>query len=155
MYWAARLSCLQPSSKVVPVARGIEVERKYRVPAVDPSAAGTLETGSVIYVDVTIRNDENLRYALLQEPIPAGCEVIEGEEDRIPEIGLDRREVWDNKLVLYFDSLPRGERTFSYVLRTEAPGNYRILPTSAELMYFPEVRGNGKPVRVKVAEAPE
>ena len=155
MYWAARLSCLQPSSKVVPVARGIEVERKYRVPAVDPSAAGTLETGSVIYVDVTIRNDENLRYALLQEPIPAGCEVIEGEEDRIPEIGLDRREVWDNKLVLYFDYLPRGERTFSYVLRTEAPGNYRILPTSAELMYFPEVRGNGKPVRVKVAEAPE
>ncbi|MHB8994814.1 MAG: alpha-2-macroglobulin family protein [Armatimonadota bacterium] len=153
VYWAAWLSYLQPSARVVPVAKGIEVERKYRVPAVDPSAAGTLETGSVVYVDVTIRNAENLRYALLQEPIPAGCEVIEGERTYLREIGLDRREVWDNKLVLYFDYLPRGERTFTYVLRTEAPGNYRILPTSAELMYFPEVRGNGKPVRVKVAEA--
>ena len=109
--------------------------------------------GQVVQVDVTIRNSENLRYALLQEPIPAGCEVIEGEEDHYPEIGLDRREVWDNKLVLYFDYLPSGERTFSYLLRTEAPGSYRILPTSAELMYFPEVRGNGKPVRVKIAEA--
>jgi uncharacterized protein YfaS (alpha-2-macroglobulin family) len=155
VYWSARLSYLQPSAKVVPVAKGIEVERKYRVPAVDPSAAGTLDTGSVVYVNVTIRNAENLRYALLQEPIPAGCEVIEGEQTYSREIGLDRREVWDNKLVLYFDYLPRGERTFSYVLRTEAAGNYRILPTSAELMYFPEVRGNGKPVRVKVAEAAE
>lgn len=152
LYWAARLSYLQPSSQVVPVARGIEVERKYRVPTEDPSAAGTLDPGSVVYVDVTIRTHENLRYALLQEPIPAGCEVIEGEEDRIPEIGLDRREVWDNKLVLYFDYLPRGERTFTYLLRTEAPGSYRILPTSAELMYFPEVRGNGRPVRVRIAD---
>ncbi|MEI6501139.1 MAG: alpha-2-macroglobulin family protein, partial [Armatimonadota bacterium] len=152
VYWAARLSYLTPSAQVVPVAKGIEVERKYRVPAVDPSAAGTLDPGSVVYVDVTIRNSENLRYALLQEPIPAGCEVVEGEDDYQPEIALDRREVWDNKLVLYFDYLHAGERTFSYILRTEAPGNYRILPTSAELMYFPEVRGNGKPVRVKIAD---
>lgn len=155
LYYSARLSYLQPSAQVVPTAKGIEIERRYRVPAEDPSAAGTLDPGNVVYVDVTIRTHENLRYALLQEPIPAGCEVIEGEEDRLPEINLDRREVWDNRLLLYFDYLPRGERTFTYLLRTEAPGSYRILPTSAELMYFPEVRGNGKPVRVKIADVKE
>ncbi|MEN6549534.1 MAG: alpha-2-macroglobulin family protein [Armatimonadia bacterium] len=153
LYYAARLSYLLPSKDVVPVAKGITVERKYRVPAEDPSGAGTLEPGQVVFVDVTVRTEDNLRYALLQEPIPAGCEVVNTEEDRIPEIGVERREVWDNKLVLYFNYLPRGERTFTYVLRTEAPGNYRILPSMAELMYFPEVRGNGKPVRMLVGEA--
>ncbi|MEN6643500.1 MAG: hypothetical protein ABFE08_13730, partial [Armatimonadia bacterium] len=153
LYYSARLSYLLPSKDVVPVAKGITVERKYRVPAEDPSGAGTLEPGQVVFVNVTVRTEDNLRYALLQEPIPAGCEVVNTEEDRIPEIGVERREVWDNKLVLYFNYLPRGERTFTYVLRTEAPGNYRILPSMAELMYFPEVRGNGKPVRMLVGEA--
>lgn len=153
LYYSARLSYLLPSKDVVPVAKGITVERKYRVPTEDPSAAGTQEPGQIVFVDVTVRTEDNLRYALLQEPIPAGCEVVNTEEDRIPEIGVERREVWDNKLVLYFNYLPRGERTFTYVLRTEAPGNYRILPSMAELMYFPEVRGNGKPVRMLVGEA--
>ena len=134
------------------MAKGITVERKYRIPTVDPSGADVLDPGEIVFVDVTIRTSENLRYALLQEPIPAGCEVVEGEVDRIPEIGVERREVWDDKLVLYFNYLWRGERTFTYVLRTEAPGSYRILPSMAELMYFPEVRGNGKPVRINVAD---
>lgn len=152
LYYSARLSYLLPSKDVVPVAKGITVERRYRIPTVDPSGADTLDPGEVVFVDVTIRTEDNLRYALLQEPIPAGCEVVEGEDDRIPEIGCERREVWDSKLVLYFDYLSRGERTFTYVLRTEAPGNYRILPSMAELMYFPEVRGNSKPVRMKIAD---
>ena len=155
LYYSARLSYLLPSKDVVPVAKGITIERKYRIPAVDPSGADVLDPGEVVFVDVTIRTKGNLRYALLQEPIPAGCEVVEGEEDRIPSIGCERREVWDNKLVLYFDYLWRGERTFTYVLRTEAPGSFRILPSTAELMYFPEVRGNSKPVRMKIADVAE
>ncbi len=155
LYYSARLSYLLPSQDAVPVAKGITLERKYRIPAADPSAADVLDPGEVVFVEVTIRTQDNLRYALLQEPIPAGCEVIEGEEDRIPEIGCERREVWDNRLVLYFNYLARGERTFTYALRTEAPGNYRVLPTMAELMYFPEVRGNAKPVRMKIADVKE
>lgn len=153
VYWAARLSYLLPGQQVVPVAKGITIERKYQIPAEDPSVADLTDPGNIITVTVTVRADENLRYALLQEPIPAGCEVIEGDEARIPEIGCERREVWDNRLVLYFDYLPQGETSFTYAMRTEAPGNYRILPTSAELMYFPEVRGWDKPVRLKIGEA--
>jgi hypothetical protein len=155
VYYSAHLSYLIPSQDVVPVAKGITIERRYRIPAVDPSGADVLEPGEVVFVDVTIRTQDNLRYALVQEPIPAGCEVIEGEEDRLPGIGLERREVWDSKLVLYFNYLWRGERTFTYALRTEAPGNYRILPSMAELMYFPEVRGNSGPVRMRIADVQE
>jgi len=45
-----------------------------------------------------------------------------------------------------------GGRTIEYVLRTEAPGRYSILPSVASLMYFPEVRGRGKLVRMPVIE---
>jgi alpha-2-macroglobulin len=155
LYWAARIMYLTPSDKVIPRTSDIELERKYRLPAEDPSLAGSQAPGNVVYVDVTIRTKQNLRYALLQEPIPAGCEFIDSGEDRLPEVGADRREVWDNKLLLYFDYLPRGERTFTYALRTESPGKFRILPTNAELMYYPEVRGYNKPVRMIVNDAPQ
>ena len=76
--------------------------------------------------------------------IAAAIGLVWGErEDRYSELRAARQ------------ASDAGERTFTYLLRAETPGNYRILPTSAELMYFPEVRGNGKPVRVKIADVPE
>lgn len=155
LYWNARLMYLTRSEDVVPSEGPIRMLRTYRVPAEDPTTAGEQRPGNVIHVEVTLLGKENLRYVLLQEPIPAGCEILDSGEDRLPEIGCDRREVWDNRLVMYFDYLPRGEKTFTYALRAEAPGQYRILPTQAELMYFPEVRGNDKPVRLKIGEAVE
>jgi len=89
---------------------------------------------------------------MLEEPIPAGCEVIAGDEDDPWNLPYNRREVWDNRIVYFFDYLPKGERTLDYVLRTESPGDYHILPSSAMLMYFPEVGGHGRPVRMRVAE---
>lgn len=152
LYWTARLLYLTPSDQVKPSTGVMEMMRQYHLPAEDPTTAGTQQPGDVIQVEVTLRSHENLRYALLQEPIPAGCEVLDSGEDRIPYIGCDRREVWDNRLVLYFDYLPKGEVSFTYALRAEAPGAFRILPSQAELMYFPEVRGNAKPVRMQVAD---
>jgi alpha-2-macroglobulin len=155
VYWAARLAHLTPGATVKPSTGLITMERRYRLPSADPVTAAEQQPADVIQVEVTLSSQENLRYALLQEPIPAGCEVLDSGEDRIADIGCDRREVWDNRLVLYFDYLPKGEVSFSYALRAEAPGTFRILPSQAELMYFPEVRGNTQPVRMKIGEAPE
>ena len=62
---------------------------------------------------------------------------------------------WDNRIVFFFDYLPRGMHEVSYVLRTEAPGLYNILPSTASLMYFPEVRGHNRLVRMRVADVTE
>lgn len=156
VYWAARLNYLIPAEKALPLARGVEVKRVYRIPADDPSKADTQTSGTVVTAEVTIRNADNLRYVLLEEPIPAGCEVIAGDDEAPWEQPYNRREVWDNRVVWYFDYLPKGETTLSYALRTESPGRYGILPTAASLMYFPEVRGSSKLARMRVAEvAPE
>jgi uncharacterized protein YfaS (alpha-2-macroglobulin family) len=154
VYWSARLHYLIPADEALPVAEGIRVERIYRVPVENPIAAGEQDTGSVVQVELRILVDENMRYVLLEEPIPAGCEVVVGDDEPYGE-PWDRREVWDSHLTFFFDNLPKGERTVEYVLRTEAPGEYHILPSMATLMYFPEVSGHNRPVRMRIREMGE
>lgn len=151
LYWTARLSYLIPAEKALPLARGISVKRVYHIPSEDPATADSQAPGTVVAVDVTITAEENLRYALLEEPVPAGCEVVAGDDERWGNL-WDRREVWDNRIVFFFDYLAKGEHTVTYVLRAEAPGTYGILPAAASLMYFPEVRGHNQLVRMRVRE---
>ncbi|MHB9132320.1 MAG: alpha-2-macroglobulin family protein [Armatimonadota bacterium] len=161
LYWTARLNYLVPAENTVAPQRGIAIKRHYRVVANDPTQANTQPSGSLVEVTVDVIADQHYRYAALEEPIPAGCEIIAGDVEihrRRPMHGqnwgecYDQREVWDDRLVYYFNYLPKGESSFSYWLRTESPGLYRIRPTTAWLMYFPEVRGEGKLVRMQVTE---
>ena len=127
------------------------MKRTYRMPSENPLEAADQVPGSLVQVEVHLTMDQNLRYVMLEEPIPAGCEIVAGEDE--PRMSpWDRREVWDNKLVFFFDYLPRGERTIEYLLRTEAPGQYNILPSAATLMYFPEFGGRGKLVRLRILD---
>ena len=154
VYWAARLSYLIPAAKAVPTTGDIVVKRTYRVPAENPVEADTQQPGEVVQVTLNLIAGEDLHYALLEEPIPAGCQIISGEDEPWYEI-WDRRENWDNRIIWYFDYLPKGLHEVSYILRTEAPGQYNILPSTASLMYFPEVRGHNKLVRMRVADVQE
>ena len=154
VYWSARLSYLIPAATAVPTTDDMVVERIYRVPAEDPTGAGTQQPGDVVTVSLQLTVKEDIHYAMLEEPIPAGCEVISGDDSPWGK-PWDRREVWDNRIVFFFDYLPRGMHEVSYVLRTEAPGLYNILPSTASLMYFPEVRGHNRLVRMRVADVTE
>ncbi|MGD9518438.1 MAG: alpha-2-macroglobulin [Armatimonadota bacterium] len=151
VYWAARLHYLVPTETAIPIAGDISVKRTFRVPTENPVQGDRQKSGSIIQVELRLRVKENLRYAILEEPIPAGCEVVVGEDEprRSP---WDRREVWDNRIVFFFDYLRRGDHIISYVLRTETPGKYRVLPSAAALMYFPEVRGTNRPAVMRVVE---
>ncbi len=154
VYWSARLSYLLPAAKAVPTTGDLVVKREYRVPAANPVEAGTQQPGQVVQVTLGLISKEDLHYAMLEEPIPAGCQIITGEDEPWREV-WDRREVWDNRLVFFFDYLSKGLHEVSYLMRTEAPGQYNILPSTASLMYFPEVRGYNKLVRMRVADVEE
>ncbi len=151
LYWSARLSYLVPAETAVPTTEDIVVKREYSLPAENPVEGDSQAPGDVVHVTLRLKVSEDLHYALLEEPIPAGCEVIAGDE-RPWENPWDRREVWDNRIIFFFDYLPQGMHEISYVMRAEAPGEYRILPSTASLMYFPEVRGHNRLVRMRVAD---
>ena len=52
-------------------------------------------------------------------------------------------ELRDEKAVLFATFLPKGTYEYSYQIRASLPGEYRVIPTHAEQMYFPEVFGRG------------
>jgi len=153
LYWTAHLGYIIPVEKTAPLARGISLVRHFQVTADDPVNAGVQPTGNMIRVTVEVNADQPYRYALLSEPIPAGCEVITAEDDDRGFADCDYREVWDNRILFFLDYLPKGESTFTYWLQTESPGAFNIPPSTAELMYFPEVRGDGPAAHLNVVES--
>ncbi len=151
IYWSARMHYLLPAEDAVPTTDDIEVKREYELPAENPVEADTQQPGDVVRVTLNLKVNEDLHYAMLEEPIPAGCEIIAGEE-RPWDNPWDRREVWDRRIIFFFDYLSEGVHEISYIMRAEAPGEYKILPSTASLMYFPEVRGYNNLVRMRVAD---
>ena len=112
-------------------------------------------------MDITA--DADYRYAMLEEPVPAGCEVGPGDDRNQPQGlafedgggGYVRQEVRDNRVVFFFDALPKGRTTLTYRLHAETPGTYRALPGIGSLVYFPEIRGSSLPATAIVTEAGE
>lgn len=166
LYWSAHVSYLLPEGTMKAETQGITVKRSYSVVTENPVEAGLPSTGKVIAVTTTITADQNYRYLTLEEPIPAGCEIISNEVNPVPYQEYEdyspyqtytnrqyyHREVWDDRIMYYFDNLPKGTQEVTYLLYTESPGEFRIRPSVAALVYFPEVRGEGKFARIRIKE---
>src|SRR5439155_21053386 len=75
LYVARVVSSLIPPGQVTAESHGITVRRLFRVTAADPSHADSLASGTEMEVQVEITADADYRYAMLEDPIPAGCEV--------------------------------------------------------------------------------
>ncbi|MGH9206836.1 MAG: hypothetical protein ACRD1G_09800, partial [Acidimicrobiales bacterium] len=162
LYVSRVVSSLIPPGQVTAQSHGITVQRLFRVTAADPSQADTIASGSEMDVQVDVIADADYRYAMLEDPIPAGCEV-EPQANNDGSFPLDssegtagytRQEVRDNKVVFFFDFLPKGRTRLTYRLHAETPGQYRILPGTASLAYFPEVRGNSSLATARIGERP-
>ncbi len=155
LYWNARIHYVLPAELATPSTGDIRIVRKYTVVSENPIEAGSQSPGAMIQVTTTLITNQNLRYLLLEEPIPAGCEIntaFNEDYDAYYGRSYNHSEVWDDRILYYFDNVGKGEHSITYYLRTEAPGTYRIRPTTAWLMYQPEVRGEGKFVRLHVTE---
>lgn len=163
LYLSQTVASLLPPAQATPQSHGIAVHRLYRVTAEDPSKADTVASGTDIDVSVDITADADYRYVQLEDPIPAGCEVAgsTGSNDgSYPadfsdgSLGYTRQEIRDNRVVFFFDSLPKGRTQVTYHLHAETPGAYQVLPGIASLTYFPEIRGNSGLVKTNIGERP-
>ncbi len=165
LYLSRTVSSFLPPALSTPQQHGLAVRRVYRVAAENPSLADTQASGTDIDVSVEVSADADYRYVQVEDPLPAGCEVAAGDADADGSgsypidssdgvAGYTRREVRDNRVVFFFDSLPKGKTRLSYKIRAETPGVYQILPDIAALTYFPEIRGNSGLVQTKIGERP-
>ena len=150
LYWTAHLAYVLPVTEQPPLNKGIAIKREYTLSAENPVTAGDQPTGNLVQVTLHLTTEQPLRYAMLEEPIPAGCELLPGAEEA--NVCYDYADEFDNHLVYFFDNLPRGESSVSYWLCTAAPGVYHIPPSTGALLYFPEVRGESRAAQMKVVD---
>ena len=108
---------------------------------------GEVRSGDLIVSRLRVRGARG-QYLMVEDPIPAGCEQVEQAS------GIDlgyttqrwcdwysSREFRDNRTV-FFDDYFDGDVTFQYAMRVEVPGDFRVTPARAELMYRPAVQAN-------------
>ncbi len=163
MYYTAHLNAALPVEEIEPLARGVAVSRAYyRLDNLeDPVDSAIL--GELLLARVTIVNPNALHYLVVDDPLPAGLEAVdqtlitspqsvevppESSKDDISTRGwgwwyftnIQRR---DEKVVLSASYLPAGTYIYTYLVRASTIGQYKVIPTSAQEFYFPEVYGRG------------
>jgi len=119
--------------------------------------SGELRSGDLIVARLRASGARN-QYLMIEDPIPAGCEQLE----RVSGIDLDysdgrwsdwysNREFRDQRTVIfanYFD----GDATFQYALRVQIPGEFKVAPARAELMYQPTVQANTENKKLSILD---
>jgi len=178
---SARMLYYATGAALRPSSAGFRVSREYSILTRDRRGdvivyskspfAGVVKSGQEILVKVVIVPDRWQEYVMMEDPIPAGCEVVANTNGYTilgePEYDLEARkkkgeyawlwwyadrEIRDEKIAFFAREVERKEYRFSYVMRAQIPGDYAVMPSMASLMYYPEIRGNGAPDRVRIVE---
>ncbi len=182
LYATATLSCYAAGAALRPAEDGFTVSRDYyllkrvrrgeRYVYTEEKFDGTVRSGQDLLVRVTVSSDEDQRYVMLEDPLPAGCEVVT-ETDSYEIEGEDQyagprydgrygpirwrwwyadRDVRDEKVAFFATVFARGTYEFTYILHAQIPGTYAVMPTVASLMYYPDVRGNAAAAEMRIAD---
>lgn len=153
LYWQSDFKTLLPALEQSALNSGLSIKREYfqikRAPKdtnAQPFVAEKLskpQVGMSIGVRLTLTSEQDLHYVMLEDPKPAGMEVL-------PEIRFDEKaeyisqqNVRDEKTTFFRSYLKAGTHVFNYGLIPELAGTFHVLPTLAAEMYRPEIRGRG------------
>lgn len=111
--------------------------------------AATIEragSGDKFRVRIVLDAREPLSYVIVEDPLPAGVEVVEGQETG----PFDRAERHDTKEVFFLSNVPAGKTELTYLVQAVHPGEYHALPATAYPMYEPAIHGRSGENRVTV-----
>ena len=111
---------------------------------------GKVKGGTKILVRLTIMADDNYHYLMIEDPLPAGCEVLEDDQKDSWNYWWANHEIRDEKMVFFVTHFKKGVKKLYYIMQTEIPGDYHVLPTLASCMYIPDVRGNAAENRLVI-----
>ncbi|HWP31402.1 MAG TPA: MG2 domain-containing protein [Fimbriimonadales bacterium] len=153
-YYSAKLEQLLPRESLPPIEgnNGLKIQRAFYELEPRRTEEGTLrllpsknpiesiEKGKLIRVVLRIDAPYGGEFALIECPIPAGCEIEEKEfwdEWHFWYSGID---ILDDKIVYLARSLRYGREEIEFTLRAETIGKYRTLPASISNMYNPSIR---------------
>lgn len=147
LYLEGALHYARTEPPASPLDHGITVARSLR----PFSGTGDFHVGDYVAADLVIVTGTPRDLVVLDDPIPAGFEAVNQSFAAMDDIAplvvdparttLTHRELQDDRVVSFFDSLPAGVTHTRYVLRTIAAGHFAYPPARAECMYAPDIFG--------------
>lgn len=154
LYYSTNLtqSLDQESMPAILSSAGLTVTREYFRPSStyfqtnSPRDLGSPVDGSsvgdTVLVRVTIHATSLLSHVMLEDNVPAGCEIItQGVVEQYAWsnwwVGQDVR---DDKIAFYLDEVSGGKHVVEYQMRAGFAGTYCALPAQVFSMYDPNVR---------------
>ena len=182
LYASARLIYFATGDAIKPGEAGFNVEREYyklnRVKKRDryvykkEKITEPLKSGDEIFVKLKVTPESKYEYFLMEDLLPAGCEVITDTEgytiinEKDYQSDDDNyyyrrwnwnwwyadRDVRDEKVAFFATSIDARTYELSYIMRAQIPGDYSVMPAVASLMYYPEVRGNSGTERISIVD---
>jgi len=158
LYYSANFTqyvALKPGQRVEN-GGDLRVERTYRKVKRDRTKQGTIgeangpaltafRSGDVIEVTLTVRSQRRYEYLMLEDLLPAGCEV----QDRGKISPYEWSDWWCDEIIrdemvgFPLRSLSPGVNRVTYYLVARTPGAFTALPPRVYDMYRPERRGEG------------
>lgn len=170
LYWSASAHFFDTRAALQPVgSRQLAVAREYF--ALRPTQQGrrivyrrepyrdSVAPGDLILVKVTVAGSAAWRYLMLEDPLPAGVEVVLQPEFYEIEGGApdtlwwagSQREYRDNRVVQFHDTLTDGHVELQYIVKATTAGTFRAMPARAVPMYSPGVHASSTTQRITVA----
>lgn len=170
LYYSVRLEQQLFFDGFTPVSsldQGLALTRSYRLMEGQPRNDGAYNRGDLVEVTLTLDVAEQVSYVLVEDPIPAGFEVLSertnpsgwgacpwcGPADAFhwQEWGYNRKDVYADRVNFFITELWPGKRTFTYLMRATTAGVFSVLPGQAYPMYREEVWGRSASAQMVVA----
>ncbi|MBN1897941.1 MAG: hypothetical protein JW827_04120 [Spirochaetes bacterium] len=150
---------IKPESKHITVKRNYEVVKKIKdkkgnvVKEELKPLEEVVRSGEEIEVTLTVSAKSPLEYIMIEDYIPAGCEIVDRESQNN---WWTHNEFRDEKAVFfitrYYWYQESTQKVIKYRLRAEIPGDYEVLPCLASSMYFPDVYANTRSDAITILE---
>lgn len=116
---------------------------------------GAVTSGDLVEVELILESKNDYEYLLLEDRKPSGFEPDDQRSGYFREGLRAYRELRDDRVSFFLETLARGRHSISYRLRAETPGEHiAALPAGIEGMYAPELVANSDEIHLRVADRP-
>jgi len=151
-FWEYRTNGSTGGERTAPAEYPVKINRNYyRLTAQQEAGRivygmepldGAPKPGDLVAVRLSVFGGADERYLLVDDPLPAGAEVI--ERDELYEIRgkpawwrtwYERRELHDSHMTFYPWAVPKEGLEYVYLLRFTNAGVFRVAPARVEPMY--------------------
>ncbi len=179
--YAANLQFIREPTRLDAANNGIDVQRTYfklekrwnenaknwdfiPQPLIKDGVAEPLEQGDLIVAKINISAKGNMRHMQIIEPVPAGFSAVNetgfdletGKPVRFRDpwrwwYWYSGREIYQDRVEMFAGYFNK-QQSLYVMLRATTPGTYTALPTNAELMYDPDVRGRSSAATLTIKE---